>query len=214
MSGKAVIVSGGTVDNYSFYSEILKDKYIICADGGIYLLQKLNIKPDMFLGDFDSCNFDEIKKTGFLDGCKDIKKFLIEKDATDTHIAVDFAVEKGFDDITLIGALGGRLDHSLANIMLLRYLNEKGVKGTILNEKNKAFLTDKSIRLEPEENRKLSLIPLTDTVEGLTLKNLKYPLENFTLKMGDSIGISNEFTKNCAEIIFKKGLLLVIMSED
>ena len=73
MSGKAVIVSGGTVDNYSFYSEILKDKYIICADGGIYLLQKLNIKPDMFLGDFDSCNFDEIKKTGFLDGCKDIK---------------------------------------------------------------------------------------------------------------------------------------------
>ena len=182
MSDKAVIVSGGKFENSEFYREILRGKYIICADGGIYLLQKLNIKPDMFLGD--------------------------------THIAVDFAVEKGFRDITLIGALGGRIDHSLANIMLLKYMLEKGVKGTVLNEKNKVFLTDKSIKIPPEHGRRLSLVPLTENVCGVTLKGLKYPLCGFTLTMGDSIGISNEFTDTDAEIIFEKGLLLVITSED
>ena len=214
MSDKAVIVSGGKFENSEFYREILRGKYIICADGGIYLLQKLNIKPDMFLGDFDSCNFDEIEKSGFLDECRDIKKFKIEKNATDTHIAVDFAVEKGFRDITLIGALGGRIDHSLANIMLLKYMLEKGVKGTVLNEKNKVFLTDKSIKIPPEHGRRLALVPLTENVCGVTLKGLKYPLCDFTLTMGDSIGISNEFTDTDAEIIFEKGLLLVITSED
>ena len=214
MSDKAVIVSGGKFENSEFYREILRGKYIICADGGIYLLQKLNIKPDMFLGDFDSCNFDEIEKSGFLDECKDIKKFKIEKNATDTHIAVDFAVEKGFRDITLIGALGGRIDHSLANIMLLKYMLEKGVKGPVLNEKNKVFLPDKSIKIPPEHGRRLSLVPLTENVCGVTLKGLKYPLCDFTLTMGDSIGISNEFTDTDAEIIFEKGLLLVITSED
>lgn len=214
MSNKAVIVSGGKFENAEFYREILRGKYIICADGGIYLLQKLNIKPDMFLGDFDSCNFDEIEKSGFLDECKDIKKFKIEKNATDTHIAVDFAMEKGFGDITLIGALGGRIDHSLANVMLLKYMIEKGVKGTILNEKNKVFLTDKSITIPPEHGRRLSLVPLTEKVCGLSLKGLKYPLDGFTLELGDTRAISNEFTCENAEITFEKGLLLVITSED
>lgn len=214
MFDKAVIVSGGRIENAQFYREILRDKYIICADGGIYLLQQLNIKPNIFLGDFDSCNFDEIEKSGFLNECEDVKKFKIEKNATDTHIAVDFAMERGFRDITLIGALGGRIDHSLANVMLLKYMLEKGVKGTILNEKNKVFLTDGSIEIPPEHGRRLSLVPLTDRVCGVTLKGLKYPLCDFTLTMGDTRGISNEFTDENAEIIFKNGLLLVITSED
>ena len=91
---------------------------------------------------------------------------------------------------------------------------EKGVKGTVLNEKNKVFLTDKSIKIPPEHGRRLSLVPLTENVCGVTLKGLKYPLCDFTLTMGDSIGISNEFTDTDAEIIFEKGLLLVITSED
>ena len=214
MSKKAVIVSGGKFENAEFYREILNDKYIICADGGIYLLKKLNIKPNMFLGDFDSCNFDEIKKSGFLDECEDIRKFKIEKNATDTHIAVDFAIEKGFRDITLIGALGGRIDHSLANIMLLKYMLEKGAKGTVLNEKNTVFLTNESVVVPPENGRHISLIPLTEKVCGLTLKGLKYPLCDFDLEMGDSLGISNEFTAENAEIAFKNGLLLVVTSTD
>ena len=91
---------------------------------------------------------------------------------------------------------------------------EKGVKGTILNEKNKVFLTDKSITIPPEHGRRLSLVPLTEKVCGLSLKGLKYPLDGFTLELGDTRAISNEFTCENAEITFEKGLLLVITSED
>lgn len=214
MEKMAVIVSGGVIDNPQFYKTILEQSYIICADGGIHLLRKLGIKPNMFIGDFDSCNFDEIEKTGFLKECEDIKKFKIEKDATDTHIAVDIAIEKGFKKVTVIGALGGRVDHSLANIMLLKYMLEKGVCAKIVNEKNTVFLTRSGVTLPPQGRRKLSLIPLTESVSNLTLKGLKYPVSGFTLKMGDSRGISNEFTELDAEITFDKGLLLIITSED
>lgn len=213
MQKKAVIVSAGTINDYSFYKEILKDKFIICADGGIHHLQKLNIAPDLFLGDFDSCDFNEIEKSGLINESK-IKRYKIEKDATDTHIAIDTAIENGFDDITIIGALGSRADHSLANIFLLKYMLEKNVSGRIINEKNEIFLANKSLKLFPRLGRKLSLVPICDCVKNVTLKNLKYPLNNFDLKMGDTISISNEFTKDCAEIVFEKGLLLVIISED
>ena len=91
---------------------------------------------------------------------------------------------------------------------------EKGVCAKIVNEKNTVFLTRSGVTLPPQGRRKLSLIPLTESVSNLTLKGLKYPVSGFTLKMGDSRGISNEFTESDAEITFDKGLLLIITSED
>lgn len=210
---EAVIVSGGEIKDYSFYKDILKDKYIICADGGIHHLKMLGITPDLFLGDFDSCDYSQIEKSGIIDGAE-IEKYKIEKDATDTHIAVDTAIKKGFDTITIIGALGGRYDHALANIFLLKYMLEKGVLGKIVNEKNEIFITDKPLDIMPRDGKKLSLIPLCNNVLGITLKNLKYPLYDFNLKMGDTIGISNEFTDKKASITFKEGILLVVISND
>ena len=81
-------------------------------------------------------------------------------------------------------------------------------------EKNEIFITDKPLDIMPRKGKKLSLIPLCDKVLGITLKNLKYPLCDFDLKMGDTIGISNEFTDKTASIIFKEGILLVIISND
>lgn len=213
MQKQAVIVAGGTINDYSFYKDILKDKFIICADGGIHHLQKLNISPDLFLGDFDSCNFDEIKKSGIID-TSEIKRYKVEKDATDTHISIDEAIEKGYDNITVIGALGTRYDHSLANVFLLKYMLDNNVKGKIINEKNEIFLTDKPIEILPREGKKLSFLPLCGTVKNLTLKNLKYPLLNFNLKMGDTITVSNEFTDENAVVTFDEGLLLIIISND
>ncbi len=213
MQNEAVIVAGGTINDYDFYKDILKDKFIICADGGIHHLQRLNISPNLFLGDFDSCNFDEIKKSGIIDN-SEIKKYKIEKDATDTHIAIDEAIEKGYKSITIIGAVGTRLDHSIANVFLLKYMLDKNVDGKIINEKNEIFLTDKPIEISPRQGKKLSFIPICDTVKNLTLKNLKYPLLNYNLKMGDTITVSNEFTSENAIAKFDEGILLVIISVD
>ena len=193
---EAVIVSGGEIKNYSLYH-----------------LKKIGIKPNLFLGDFDSCDFSQIEKSGIIDGA-DVEKYKIEKDKTDTHIAIDIAIEKGFENITIIGALGGRIDHEIANIFLLKYMLEKGVSGKIINEKNEIFITDKPFDIMPRENKNISLIPLCDEVFGITLKNLKYPLNDFDLKMGDTICVSNEFKDEMASINFKKGILLVVISND
>lgn len=210
---KAIIITGGEITDYSCYKDYLKDTdFVICADGGSRHLNKLCIYADYFLGDFDSCDFDDTIKSEFLKNAEVIK-YKVEKDATDTEIALDLAIELKCDKVIIIGALGSRFDHTLSNVFLLKKALKANVDAIIINEKNEIKLTDKSVCVNPVNNSYISLIALEE-VKNLTLKNLKYPLENFTLSQGTSIGISNEFTEKKAEIIFESGLLLVMVTKD
>ncbi len=112
--------------------------------------------------------------------------------------------------MVIIGAVGSRIDHSLSNIHMLKKLLDNGVKGIILNENNEVSLIRDHILLQREENVKISLLPLTQKVCGVTTKGLLYPLKDATLELGKSIGISNEFSCSVAEITTSSGLLLVI----
>ncbi len=210
---RAVIITGGDIGDYSFYKGFFEnDDVIICADGGSKHLRKLELRADYFLGDFDSCNFEEAVNSECLQNAH-IMRFKKEKDETDTEIAINLAIEKGFKNIVIIGALGTRFDHTLANVLLLKKALKNDIDAKIVNEKNEIWLIDKSISLDPVENAYISLIAL-DEVSNLSLKNLKYPLNNFTLKSDMSIGISNEFTNDKAIITFDCGTLLVIISND
>jgi len=212
---ESLIVSGGNVDKNNIAKLIEENSftYIIAVDKGVEILDALGVIPDNIIGDFDSVNIEILKK--YEDMNIAIHKLETEKDYTDTHMALKLAIELGSSEITIAGAIGSRIDHTLSNIHLLDEANSKNVQCKIVDEKNEIMVIDKNIMIEKDEKYKyISLIPLTDEVEGVTLEGFKYGLENRTLKIGESIGISNEQVSDIAQIKIEKGKLIVIKSKD
>lgn len=209
----AVIVSNGDMADYSYYRSCFdRAGLIICADGGAYHLRRCGIKPDVLLGDLDSISREDLawfEKEGVC-----IERFPAEKDMTDTELAVEYAAAKGYTELILAGSLGTRMDHSLANVFMLKRMLDKGIRGRIVNERNEIVLIRDRIRLEREEGMKVTLLPLTEKVEGVTTSGLYYPLDNATLELGSSWGVSNEFSSDTAEITIHSGLLLVMKARD
>lgn len=211
---ETIIISGGNINEEFAKKTILSKKYknIISADKGLEVLDKCNIKPNYIIGDFDSLNEDILKK--YVDD-QNIKIIRLnpEKDYTDTHMALKLAIELESTDITIIGAIGTRLDHTLANIHILKEALEKNVSCKILNENNKIILIDKQVKIK-KDYPYVSLIPFTTIVTGVTLKGFKYTLHNATMKIGESIGISNEQIEDEAIIRVNEGILIIIQSKD
>lgn len=212
-----LIVTGGNVDLdlLNNYYNTNKDLLIIAVDKGLESLYKLNIIPHHIVGDLDSVSreiLEHYKKVSNIE----IHKYNPEKDYTDTDIALKLAIALNVSSITIIGATGTRIDHILANIHILTYALDNQIPCYILDTNNKIYLTDNSIILNKNEiySKYISLIPLTTSVEGLTLKGFKYPLENYCLTIGKSLGISNEIIENTATISLKYGILILIESKD
>lgn len=202
--GKAVIISAGSIADYGYTKGFVADgDFVICADGGLEHARIMGITPNLTVGDFDSY-------TGEVTG--EVRRFNPEKDYTDTHIAVTEALKRGYREIVLLGATGTRLDHTLSNIGLLEYIALQGGTGYIINETNKITVINKSSVVKREEGWHLSLIPIGE-VKGVTLKGLKYPLDNYDLKFCESLAVSNEFTDTDAIIEIKSGSLIVIKSK-
>ena len=143
-------------------------------------------------------------------------KYNPEKDNTDTDIALKLAIQLKSSNITIMGALGKRMDHALANIHILKETLEVGIPCEIRDSYNKIYLIKDNITLTKNNTygKYISLIPLTTTVEGITLKGFKYPLNNACLSIGLSLGVSNEIVEEVATIELKEGILIVIESKD
>lgn len=202
---KAVIISAGSITDYEYTKAFINQgDFVICADGGLLHAKKMGVVPDITVGDFDSY-------IGEVTG--EVRRFNPEKDYTDTHIAVEAAMDRGYREIVLLGATGTRLDHTLSNIGLLEYIAKNGGKGYVINETNMITVITESSVLKPERGWHLSLIPIGE-VKGVTLKNLKYTLSNYDLKFAQSLAVSNEFTDKDAVIEIKEGSLIVIKSRD
>lgn len=167
------------------------------------------------MGDFDSVNIEILQF--YQNNPKVIfHKYNPEKDNTDTDIALKLAIQLNSLSITIMGALGKRMDHALANIHILKDALEVGIPCKILDAYNKIYLVKDKITLVKNKTygKYISLIPFTTTVEGLTLKGFKYPLNNASLSIGLSLGVSNELVEEVATIQLKQGILIVIESKD
>ncbi|MDP4180195.1 MAG: thiamine diphosphokinase [Bacillota bacterium] len=208
---KAVIVSSGSISNYDYPKKYLVGTDILIGvDGGAKHLRKMNVMPDILIGDFDSAAGEDLEY--FMNAGVMAIQYPPEKDMTDTELAIDYAIDKGCTSIVLLGCLGTRIDHSLANVFLLKKMLYNNVNGLIANEQNEVMLIKDKIILKSEENSYITLLALSDKVEGVSTKGLLYPLDNADLELGSSWGVSNEFIEDIAEISIKKGLLLVIKS--
>ncbi|MGI6082236.1 MAG: thiamine diphosphokinase [Limnochordia bacterium] len=182
---------------------------VICADGGAYHALRLGVVPDVVLGDFDSLAQDDIEHIGIAS----VISFPTAKDKTDAHLAVDEALRRDSTEIVLAGALGGRLDHTLANIGLLRLLHRHGVKAVASDGRQTVYHVTDELTLTGPPGRTVSVWPLTPEVRGLSLTGLRWSLDGVRLELGDTRTISNEFVGGPAKIALEAGELLVIVTK-
>lgn len=186
--------------------------FILCADRGLKYAQALNLHPHIAIGDFDSLKDDRLLKNANFE----IVRLQCEKDATDTHEAISLAIEKGSKEIHLLGATGCRLDHSLSNIMLLR--NFKEIPVFLIDAHNRMRLLHAGCLCRIKRNEQygdfLSIVPISDTLQGISITGCKYNLHKAVMHMGESLGISNEIVEEYARISFQKGCALLIESKD
>lgn len=213
---KTLIVSGGNVEEELLNEIYLNNKFdnIIASDRGLEVLDKQGITPNYIIGDFDSIDRKILDK--YINNKNiEIRKLNPEKDYTDTHMALKLGVEIESKEIIILGGLGTRIDHTIANIHILKEALENGIECKIVDSRNEIQLINKKTILKIDKNYKyISLIPLTTKVEEITLKGFKYPLSNATLEIGHSIGVSNEQLEDNAIIDLKAGILILIKSKD
>lgn len=210
---KALIIGNGCDIERQLIENIQID-YVICADGGLEKAKKLNLRPDLILGDFDSVDseiLENYKKSNI-----ETVVFPPEKDFTDMELAAEYAVKRGFKNILFVGATGSRLDHTLANIQLLEKYHLQGINAEIIDNNNYISIISGSAekQIKQKKGYYVSLVPVTERLEGLTLIGFKYPLKNVVVQRGTAFLISNEIVQDEGRIILNKGTALVFVSKD
>ena len=213
MERKTVFIyTGGTV-----FDEYLTEKpeagtLVIAADAGYLTARRLGITPDIVLGDFDTLGEENIP-----DGveCLRVPR---EKDDTDTQLAVKVAIERGAEEITIVGGMSGRIDHTLSTLAILEDLWERKegrIFAILTDGKNRVrFIRNGGTILPRSQYRFFSLIAADETVKGITLDGCKYPLKNGRISRRNQWAVSNEIVGNCALIEIKRGGAWVIESLD
>lgn len=210
---RALIFTGGNLGQWAF-TYLKSDDYLIGADRGAAFLIHNGYTPHLALGDFDSVLPDQMKSIADT-AIELLSCDAVDKDWTDTELALREAMARGYREVLILGALGTRFDHSLGNVHLLRQAEEQGCKLKLIDEKNIITLCVDSLQLEAHSDFPYtSLLPLTPEVTGVTLEGFRYPLHMATLKLGYSIGISNVIEAQSALITISNGMLLVIQSRD
>ena len=207
---KCLLISGGPlVISRFFQNEAEKADFIICADGGARHARAIGIKPNILIGDFDTLTPEELEKMVALGA--QIIKYPADKDFSDTHLALLKALEMGFTEIDIHAATGGRIDHTIANLMLLALPEGEGASIRIVDEEQTIFrLRKKEVLFADRIGETISLFPLSDCVTGINTKGLRYELQNGTLKIGMPIGVSNSFADAKASVEYEKGCLLAV----
>lgn len=211
MSQIIFIVSSGCCVDPDFFSKKVRETgrcLTICCDGGARHFRNLKIKPDIIIGDMDSIDPDQLAMYAALK--IKIIKYSSHKDYTDTEIALDYALGLKPRKIYMWCSLGGRIDHTLANIFLLLKRQKKGIEIFLIDEYCEAYVLNKEDSFTNEKGKTVSLLSLTPSVTGITLSGFAYPLVRASLKLGETRGISNMIKSSRAKIKIEKGKLLVI----
>ena len=182
--------------------DITDGDIVIAADGGYEYLDKIGIKPDIYMGDFDSAPKPQTNA--------DIEVFKCEKDDTDTLLAVKHGFELGFKSFKIYGGCGGRADHTFSNIQTLAYIVSRGGRAMLFGTSEVYTVTDSEVSFGGDMKGKISVFSLSDKAEGVSIKGLKYELEDSVLTNLFPLGVSNEFIGKPSEISVKNGLLLII----
>ena len=204
MQRRCVIVGGAGIRSYQTLWEYLNpDDFNIFCDSGLSHQEALGIEPHLIVGDFDS----------HPDPHLDVETIALprEKDDTDTVFAVKEALKRGFDDFLLLGAAGGRLDHTLGNVSILLMLHSLGKRALLVDDYSEMEIVSKDPVCIDGSFPFFSLLNISGTAEGITVEGAKYPLRDAEIRCTWQYGISNEVLPgHQARVSVGKGELLLV----
>jgi thiamine pyrophosphokinase len=208
---KAVIITSQKVHDTPFLRRMLGDPtLVVAADGGGENAAALGLMPDVLIGDFDSLSrerLSQLERQGI-----PVIRHPRDKDKTDGELAILYAVQRGADEIVILGALGGRIDHEIANLLLLtrpelRYRETAIVDGW---QAVRLLQGRDTMIVEGHPGDLLSLLPIGGDAKGIYTEGLKYSLQGGSLLMGPARGVSNEFVGYEARITLEEGMMWVV----
>ncbi|MDP2267771.1 MAG: thiamine diphosphokinase [Deltaproteobacteria bacterium] len=209
--GCIFVIAGGAIGNKDFLRSQI-DKFgpdeLVCADGGARHVVALDMTPQVIIGDMDSLPPEILQR------CEERGSRIIRhpraKQETDTQLALAYACRSRPDEIRIYGALGGRIDHALANISLLVPAARSGVTTKLVDEWCEVFVIAQTTLLAGIAGQTISLFPLSDMVKGIDLEGFEYPLSGGTMEIGAPYGISNRLQGDRGVIAIGSGCLLVV----
>lgn len=215
---KAIVVSGGelSLNLLSSYIDKNKNDIIISVDAAVVQLEKLQITPDIMVGDFDTLSDDDLLKKFAKKGIKIIRHNPI-KDFSDSELAIDCAYKAGIREVKLLGALGRRFDHTFANVLILLKYKKKGMDIVIFDKYNKMYFKSKPFTLKKRElwGKYISFFAFGAGVHMKSLTGVVYPVKDKEVNSvtNPSLFVSNEITDEYMSAVFY-GDLLVVESRD
>lgn len=211
--GNCIVIGAG--DFTLSEIDIKEDDFCIAVDGGYLYCKLLGIVPDLIIGDMDSvdentrADIENIKKT---DTVK-IVELHPEKDDTDMLAALRIGMEKGYEVFRMYGGMGGRVEHTIANIQCLSHLKNSGKKAYIMDANvMMTVIKNESVRFDRSMEGYMSLFSLGEKAQGVNISGMKYPLSQATVTNDYPIGISNEFIGEEGIVSVENGMLLLIVT--
>lgn len=205
MSGMCLILSGAP--ECYIPKSCREADFVIACDRGYAHSLRYGIEPDLVMGDFDSYD-------GHIAMGLEVIKAAPEKDDTDTMLGIKEAISRGYKKIVIAGGLGGRIDHTIANIGALVFAADHGVICQLVDEHHQIFaLRNSSCRLKKGQWKNVSIFAADSEVYGVTLEGFRYPLEDAVISSHFPIGVSNEFAADTARITVGGGTLIVVLSD-
>ncbi len=205
------VIAGGPLGSRDFLRSQLAEYQpvgLVCADGGAGHLEELGVTPAVIIGDMDSLAPEVLKRyegQGSL-----IIRRPRDKTETDTQLALEYAMQLPADEIRIYGALGGRIDHTLANISLLALALKRGVAARLVDEWCEVFLVTGAVEIQGRAGQTVSLFPFAGTVQGIYLEGFAYPLAGGAMEIGVPYGISNRLEGDRGTITIGSGILLAV----
>ena len=205
-----VIAANGSLESSPRLRQLWRAADVrIAADGGaVNARAHLALPPHILIGDLDS--IDEPTRAWCVAAHVETIQHPRAKNETDLELALDLACKRGASEITVLGALGGRFDQALSNVLLLARPARARVVARLAGADFDAWVAWERAAINGRAGETISLIPLSEQVDGIVTHGLKYPLHNETLFFGHTRGVSNELVAEHAEVSFTRGLLLVV----
>lgn len=207
---RAILIANGELtDLETVRSALRPGDLLIAADGGLRYFRALDLWPDVVIGDLDSVTPEE--RLAFPTAGVRVEQFPARKDQTDLELAIRFARDSGAADVLIFGALGGRWDQSLANLLLLAHPDLQDLRLRLMDGPQTLYLARGVTEIEGQPGDTVSLIPLTGDAQGVTTQGLDYPLTDGTLPFGATLGVSNVLTGQRATVEVREGWVMCVV---
>jgi thiamine pyrophosphokinase len=206
----AIFANGEISDLAAARAALQPDDWLIAADGGLRFVDALGLRPHLLIGDLDSVppeRVEALRAAGV-----PVQVFPTRKDETDLELALGVACAAEVRETIIFGALGGRWDHTLANLMLLAHPRFAPARIRLLDGHQQLYLVHGEATITGRPGDLVSLVPLSGDAAGISTEGLDYPLTNGTLRFGSPRGISNVLTGTTASVRLTSGLLVCIVT--